>query len=225
MARSLFLFVSIIFTMIMNPVTLSAANRVALTGLNPAGMVETVPLPVVEPEAGPVVNAASESWGGPEVVSEPKNVSSEPVMQTAVVETQHQPVAAAPVVQNYAVSIHIGSASEFNNTANSLSYSSIYKFRKMVYGHNTANLLGSLAYRYPGEIISITEGGVTTNYRVAAVVTYAKTADGFLEGDKRLMKNIATTALGHDVALLTCAGTPYGNGDASHRLVVYADAV
>ena len=225
MARSLFLFVSIIFTMIMNPIMLSATDRVVLTGLDPTRMTETVPLPVVEPETGPVADVTYGAWAGPEVVSGSQIASSEPVMQTAAVETQYQPVVPAPVVQNYAVSIYIGSASEFNNTANSLSYSNIYKFRKMVYGHNTANLLGSLAYRYPGEIISITEGGVTTNYRVAAVVTYAKTADGFLEGDKRLMKNIATTALGHDVALLTCAGTPYGNGDASHRLVVYADAV
>ena len=54
---------------------------------------------------------------------------------------------------------------------------------------------------------------------------YQKTADGNLEGDPKLMGNIASTALGYDVALLTCAGTPYGNGDASHRLVVFANRI
>ena len=95
----------------------------------------------------------------------------------------------------------------------------------MIYGHNSAGLLGSLFYRYPGETITVTEGGVTSNYVVSAVATYAKTPDGRLEGDPGLMSSIANTAMGHDLALFTCAGTNYGNGDASHRLVVYADRI
>lgn len=189
MARSLFLFIITAITVLVNPIALSAANEVAVTGLNPAGMVETVPLP--EPEPEPV----------------------------------YDPVYVVPVVQNYTVGAYIGSVGEFNSVANNLSYSYIYKYNKMIYGHNSAGLLGSLAYRYVGETITITEGGVTNNYVVSAIAMYAKTADGFLEGDKHLMTSIANTALGHDVALLTCAGTSYGNGDASHRLVVYADRV
>lgn len=209
MARSLFLFIITAITVLVNPIALSAANEVAVTGLNPAGMVETVPLP--EPEPEPVQESVYE-------------FASSSASAEAYVAA-YEPVYVAPVVQNYTVGAYIGSVGEFNSVANNLSYSYIYKYNKMIYGHNSAGLLGSLAYRYVGETITITEGGVTNNYVVSAIAMYAKTADGFLEGDKHLMTSIANTALGHDVALLTCAGTSYGNGDASHRLVVYADRV
>ena len=203
MARSLFLLtISCIITIICGPIALSAADVVTLSGLNPEGIVETVPLPEPEPE--------------PEPTSSYQTLStitySEPVVQPIYV----------PPVQNYTVNIAIGTVNEYNSTAFSLG-GSIYKFRKMIYGHNSAGVLGSLAYRYPGETITITENGVTSNYRVAAVVTYQKTADGSLNGDPSIMTNIANTAMGYDVALFTCAGTSYGNGDASHRLVVYAN--
>ncbi|MDO5451881.1 MAG: hypothetical protein Q4F56_02225 [Candidatus Saccharibacteria bacterium] len=139
-------------------------------------------------------------------------------------EPEPEPEApAAPVMPqlaNYTVTIQTAEI-----VAHNLSYYDIYKTEKLVYGHNSNNLLGSLAYRYAGETFTITEGGVTRNYRVAAVVTYAKTADGYLNGDPMLMGDIMRTAMGYDVALMTCAGTGYGNGDASHRLVVYADAI
>ena len=60
---------------------------------------------------------------------------------------------------------------------------------------------------------------------MAAIQIYRKTEDGNLENDRGLMTRIANTALGYDVALFTCHGTSYGNGDASHRLVVFANAV
>ena len=145
--------------------------------------------------------------------------------QTLATITYTEPVAQpvyVPTIENYTVTYPISNVKDYNNTAFNLG-GSIYKFRKMIYGHNSVGILGSLAYRYPGEMITITENGVTSNYRVAAVVTYQKTADGNLNGDPSIMANIANTAMGYDVALLTCAGTPYGNGDASHRLVVYAN--
>ena len=144
---------------------------------------------------------------------------------TRVASSPRQPVYAAPALANYAVSFYIGSADEYNNTAYNLSYAGLYKYNKMIYGHNSRNLLGSLSSRYVGENFTITEGGIARNYVVTKIQTYQKTADGYLNGDKRLMNQIANTALGYDVALLTCAGTIYGNGDASHRLVVFANAV
>ena len=106
-----------------------------------------------------------------------------------------------------------------------MSYNGLYKFRKMIYGHNSWNLLGNLINRYVGEIFTITEGGVARNYQVMAKQVYKKTGVSSLNNDPGLMTNIATTALGYDVALLTCYGTSYGNGDASHRLVVFANAI
>lgn len=144
----------------------------------------------------------------PEPEPEPE-FESEPVILVAP---------AAPI--NYTVTIRTNTIQ-----VNNLSYGDIYGFRKLVYGHNSGNLLGNLIYRYAGEIINITENGTTMSYRVAEVAIYEKHADGTLEGDAGLMARIANGALGHSVALMTCAGTPLGNGDATHRLVVFADAV
>lgn len=137
--------------------------------------------------------------------------SSKPVVKKASVK----PV--VPAVQNYTVTRYINSVDEYNNTFDRLSYSDIYKFRKMIYGHNTNNLLGNLKSRYVGEIIKVTEGGVSKDYRVVAVTTYTKSDVA------KLMKKIANSAMGHDVAFLTCAGTSLGHGDSTHRLVVLAD--
>ena len=134
-------------------------------------------------------------------------------------EVVYQPVY-TPQMANYTVTIYSGEM-----VAHDLSYADIYKTGKLVYGHNTGYLLGSLAYRYIGEEFTITEGGVATKYQVTDIALYEKTADGLLNNSKVLMKQIMQTAMGHSVALMTCAGTAYGNGDASHRLVVYADAV
>ena len=211
MARSLFLFIVCILGVAVNPLALSATDRVAVTRIDESNIVETVPLPEPEPyvDSGANYNYATES-----------NLGIEPNFGADV-----QLAAYVPVVTNYTVTKYIGTKAEFNATAASLSYSDIYKFGKMIYGHNSWALLGSLAERYAGEIITITEGGVVSNYRVAESVLYAKTSDGRLEGDPGLMSSIVRTAMGHDVALFTCAGTSYGNGDASHRLVVYADRV
>ena len=127
---------------------------------------------------------------------------------------------AKPRIINYTVGVHTGEI-----VAHNLSYSTLYKTDKLIYGHNTANLLGNLGSLGVGSNFTVTDGGVTTTYRVSAKVMYEKTADGYLNSDPYLMGSIMQTAMGHNLALMTCAGTSYGNGDASHRLVVYADPV
>ncbi len=133
--------------------------------------------------------------------------------------------ATTPAQVNYTITKIVNSQDEYVALASNLSYSDIYRYQKLVYGHNSARLLGNLSARYVGETITITEAGVAKTYRVADVQLYEKTADGRLNGTPMLMNKIARTALGHDVALMTCAGTPDGKGGASHRLVVFADAV
>ena len=189
------LFISSLITILMSPSILTAADDVTVTSVNVARSVETVPLP--EPEPEPVVMTRAPQAGVPK----------------------------APVIPNYTVSAYVGSRDEYVASYANLSYSAIYKYNKMIYGHNTANLLGSLANRYVGETITITEGGVARNYRVSAKVYYNKTADGYLNGDPYLMNTIADSALGHDVAMMTCAGQMLGGGDATQRLVIYADAI
>ena len=204
MAKRLFLLLIIsLIGVISTPKFLAASDSAKVTNLNTDKVVETVIPPEPEPEPEP--EPAYASYVKP---------------ATLYAVSYEEP---KPAVQNYTVTTYIGSVNEYVNTASNLSYSSIYKYNKMIYGHNTGNLLGSLAYRYIGETITITEGGVARSYEVAAIRTYAKTSDGNLEGDPHLMAKIANTALGYDVALLTCSGTSYGNGDASHRLVVFAN--
>lgn len=133
--------------------------------------------------------------------------------------------AQAPAPVNYTVTKFVNSKDEYVALASNLSYSDIYRYQKLIYGHNSARLLGNLSARYIGETFTITEAGETKTYRVADIQLYEKTADGRLNGTPRLMNKIARTALGHDVAMMTCAGTPDGKGGASHRLVVFADAM
>ena len=154
----------------------------------------------------------------PEPEPEPEPEQTPVTISYTVPAAGYRPV--APQVKNYTVTIPTNRMISEN-----LSYYDIYRFKKLVYGHNSSNLLGNLGSLAIGEVFTITEGGVIKNYRVADKLTYAKTADGNLENDPRLMRNIAYTAMGHDVALMTCAGVSLGGGDATHRLVVYADAI
>lgn len=202
MGKRLFLLLIVGFMGIINtPEILMATDSVVAE--NPVfNAVETVPLPEPEPEPAP----------------EPKSVSL--TVQYAAPVAGYATMPATPQITNYTVTVYSGTI-----VADNLSYYDIYKTNKLVYGHNSYNLLGNLSNRYVGETITITEGGVTQTYRVSDVVLYEKTSEGYLNHDRTLMGKIMRTALGHSVALMTCAGTSYGNGDASHRLVVYADAM
>ena len=200
MAKRLFLLITAMIASLLAIVTgpefLTATDTVAVTGLSNKGVVETIPLP--EPEPEPVVTTV---------------VAKAPVAGVAK-------AAPAPAVQNYTVTIFSGQM-----VVHDLSYGDIYKTGKLVYGHNTGTLLGSLHSLGVGQTFTVTEGGAVTTYRVSDRVLYEKTADGYLNHNKGLMGSIMRTAMGHGVALMTCAGTSYGNGDASHRLVIYGDAV
>ena len=191
MARSLFLLFISVLTVLVNPIALTAADDVEVVGLNPSGVVETVPLPEPEPE--------------------------EPTA----------PSAGVYVVPSfdYGVTMHIASISEYNSVAYNLSYSDIYRFRNLVFAHNSYNLFGNLSSAREGSIVTVRDGGAAQRYRVASIVYYNKYDNGTLENDPYLVNTISRTAMGHSIALMTCAGVPLGNGDATQRLVVYADAV
>lgn len=132
--------------------------------------------------------------------------------------------AAGGVAASYNISITYHSRDQYTSTSQNLSFGDIYRFEKLVYAHNTAALFGNLGSLTPGSVFTLSEGGATRTYRVAAQAVYANTPDG-LDGDYWLMEDIVYSALGHSVALMTCAGTPYGNGNATQRLVVYGDEI
>ena len=99
------------------------------------------------------------------------------------------------------------------------------KFRKMIYGHNTAGVFGVLSSLGIGSTFSVTLGGVTTNYRVSEIVMFEKISSTRLSanGVNYSMDALNRNAKGHSIMLLTCAGQSLGGGDATHRLAVFAD--
>lgn len=102
---------------------------------------------------------------------------------------------------------------------------------RFYYGHNTGAVFGGLVNYGVGSSFSIYYGGVLRNYRVAKVMIFEKNvSNGHLElnGSGNYMRSVADARSGgvqYDVSLMTCYGTSYGNGDASHRLVLYANEI
>ena len=110
-----------------------------------------------------------------------------------------------------------------------------------LYGHNTANVFGGLANLGIGARFTVSLGGVTRTYQVVNSDLQTKshfegstTRTVQMSGMKvttsmKIMK--AITAYGeyngatYDYILMTCAGTSYGNGDASHRLILMANEI
>lgn len=102
---------------------------------------------------------------------------------------------------------------------------------RFYYGHNTGAVFGGLVNYGVGSGFSIYYGGVLHNYRVAKVMIFEKNvSNGHLElnGSGNYMRSVAdarSSGVQYDVSLMTCHGTSYGNGDASHRLVLYANEI
>ena len=218
MARSLFLIIlSMIGTVLGGMTNLMATDEVAISGLNPAAIVETVPLPAPQP-----VPAESEQLPAAPAAG----TNTTPVVQTTytepapVSEPAPQPV---PTITNYTVTHIVGSTKEFNAIATNLSYSDIYKFHKMVYGHNASNLLLSLTNKYVGDTITVTENGITTTYQIVwrqeMYKLSATELQGRTDGRTYRMIDIADALDTYDLALETCSG--YGN--TPYRWVLFAN--
>ena len=101
---------------------------------------------------------------------------------------------------------------------------------KFLYGHNSGAVFGNLVNLGVGSTFTVTYGGTVTNYQVAKVMIYEKnTSNGRLQlnGSGNYMRGVANAVsdgVYYDLSIMTCYGTSYGNGDASHRLVLYAYA-
>lgn len=209
MAKRLFLllFVSLI-GVISTPRILAATDTVNLTRVSDARAVETVPLPEPEPEPEPVLAKAPASGRATSVQSEP--VYTAPANNIAIagrtieiVDVSDTTVDAGGHVNKYGA--------------------------KFLYGHNSAAVFGGIVNMGVGSTFSVTYGGVTTNYQVANVVIFEKNTDnGLLQlnGSGSFMNAVARAVhLGvhYDLSVMTCYGTSYGNGDASHRYVLFAN--
>lgn len=207
MARKMFLLlISVFIAIVGNPTFLSATDEPQVVGINPTGIVETIPLP--EPEPEPV---SFETPSAPMAGLNATNASfSVPVTST---------------IENYTVTYQVASAKEFNALAYNLSYSDIYKFRKMIYGHNASNLLLSLAYKNVNDIITVTENGIVSSYQIVWKREMLKVSENDLQdmysGQIYAMKDISWALETYDLALETCSGY----GDTPYRWVLFANKI
>lgn len=100
------------------------------------------------------------------------------------------------------------------------------------YGHNSSSVFGSLASLPIGSTFSITENGLTKNYQIVSSETFNKINENTLATTKNPNRNFSNAIysasyLGekYDIALMTCAGQPIGQNDATERYVVFANEV
>lgn len=114
--------------------------------------------------------------------------------------------------------------------------SNIYRTNQIVYAHNSSALLGSIRSFTIGSNFTITENGITNTYEVADIEIFKKVDDYTLKlcdianydncydatYYMSTLENAKFRGKVYNLALMTCDGTSLGNGDATHRRVVFA---
>ena len=212
--RLIIILVSSFLGIVGAPEILMASDDYDLTGLNGAGITETIQVIEEVAEEEPAI-----------VAEEP---APEPVYQEPVLPASHIIVGGR--------TIEIIDSNDTKNDAGR--YVARYN-ASFLYGHNSSTVFDVLYGVRIGEAFTVVYNGITTTYRIQDIVIYRKTgettlrvddASSSIDGEDVPMKYIAKgqekyMGAQHDVASMTCYGTSYGNGDASHRLVVFADAI
>lgn len=216
MGKRLFLLIiASIIGVISNPLFLTASDSVELNELDKSGIVETV-IAESEQNTEPVSTANSSA-----------TTISTPVVVVASTAS-YSSTSSYPA--NYiAISGRVLEIIDISSTAVDAG-NHVNKYgSKFLYGHNSAEVFGGLSGVGVGNTFEVSYGGASAVYIVTEVGMYEKTNDTHITdvstGTVYAMGAIARNAKGHDYAIMTCAGQSYGNGDASHRLVVYADRV
>ncbi|MDO4612029.1 MAG: hypothetical protein Q4B29_01025 [Candidatus Saccharibacteria bacterium] len=205
-----FIFLYILTWIAYYPEPLSASDSVQVRGLDDSNIVQTVikPEPV---EETPVISPAK-------TASTPK-----PKPQSTSTPTPAKPTNSINIGGRQINLVHVNSTTvDAGNHAN--------KVNKLVYGHNSAAVFGHLRSLQIGQTFTITENGITTTYKISFIDTYEKNGDLLQKnGTKSYMNSVYNAKdvnrTEHDLAIMTCAGTSLGNGDATHRLVIFADAI
>ncbi|MFV0485269.1 MAG: sortase domain-bontaining protein [Candidatus Saccharimonadales bacterium] len=91
--------------------------------------------------------------------------------------------------------------------------------------------MGGLSSLPVGTKFSVTVNGATTNYQVSKKQVYCDYSNpthpcsNYSEPVLNMYDAINPARQGANLALMTCAGSSIGNGDATHRLIVYATRV
>ena len=201
--KTLILLLSSFFTIAGAPEFLIASEDVDINGINNTKVVQTVVPEPVKPVA---------------TTSVARTTSKTTTVRAAV------PKAAANKLNIAGRSLTV----EYSpNTA--VDAGRVVKFynNKFLYGHNSSNVFGFLPSVGVGSTFSLTYNGVTTNYRVMEKVEYAKASPTTLSlnGREYSMAYIAKGMNKYSLTIMTCSGQSLGRGDATHRLVLYANTI
>lgn len=218
MARKMLLLLfTALFVIIGSPIDLTASDKPIMTGLNPTGIVETVPLP--EPVEEPAETEVENNTVSTAVAT--------PVVAEQVVETAPAPQETVMPANAISVMGHVIPIVDVDTTAID-SGDHVNKYgAKFLYGHNSAGVFGDLVRIGVGNVFMVSYGGTTSTYQVAEVQIFEKSSDTTISsnGVTYKMSAVANGKGRYDMVLMTCYGTMYGNGDASHRFVVFANRV
>ena len=208
MGKRLFLFIICSLLGLVNaPEILMASETAPVTGLSNVGVVETIPLP--EPEPEPVIATAS--------ISRPRAAQISSTTQTVTVAPANAISIAGRVIPIVDVADTAVDAGDHVNKYGA----------KFLYGHNTGAVFGNLTSVGVGNVFTIAYNGTSRNYQVQEVIIFEKTSPTQLSANGRdyRMSYIANGMGRYDMVLMTCYGTMLGGGDATHRYVVFANAI
>ena len=219
MAKRLFLLlISGFIGIISAPEILMASDGFDLIGLDSSGIVETVPI-VAEEE--------------PEEEQEEEDNTQTTYHYATYSEDDYEEPEPVYVAPNDSITIAgrtLDIVDVSDTTVDAGGHVNKYGDR-FLYGHNTSNVFGGLTSLGVGSRFSVTYDGDTTYYAVTQIVIYEKNRDTGklqLNGAGSYMRSVANAkydGVQYDLSIMTCYGTSYGNGDASHRLVLFANAI
>ena len=120
------------------------------------------------------------------------------------------------------IDIFVSSDTRINAGSMVARYINGSKYRgQFYYGHNSAQVFGGLANLSVGSTFTINLDGTDYQYRIAKIETVVND-DSLAFNMKKVASGKDYNGTQYDVTLMTCAGTPYGDGNATHRTIVYA---
>lgn len=120
------------------------------------------------------------------------------------------------------IDIFVSSDTRINAGSMVARYINGNKYRgQFYYGHNSSQVFGGLANLSVGSTFTINLDGTDYQYRIAKIETVAND-DSLASNMKKVASGKDYNGTQYDVTLMTCAGTPYGDGNATHRTIVYA---
>ena len=208
MGKRLFLLLISVIIGVVKPTLLSATDTPVVSGFDDSKTVETI---IEEPEPEP--EPAPEPVLAP-VVLEPK------VAYTLPVSSNYISIAGRTLDIVDVASTTIDAGNHVNKYGD-----------KFLYGHNSAAVFGGLQNLSAGSTFTVTNNGNTASYTIAKIVIFEKDQDSGnleLDGAGSYMNAVAKARFqgtGYDLSIMTCHGTIYGNRDASHRLVIFANRI